>query len=224
MNNIKQLSKNFTKKYKLVSVDYFSLKNVVGRMGYTIIEFSSIFNERDIETVIHNLNLEENILKSRAFTYVSSEYRLVFVNEDLSDDEKLIVLCHEIGHIVCEHFSAVPVIGNDVKDEYEANEFAHYLLNQNCFSKMKNVISIHRKAVIASVAALFLVIGSLIAYRIIYNRNVYNDNFYITTTGERYHKKECIFVKNKNNVKKLTKEDFENKKYSPCDMCLPDED
>lgn len=222
-NNIKKLTKTFIKKYKLTSIDYFDLKNVASNMGYTVIEFNSIFNEKDVETVIRNLDLNENALKSRGFTYVSAEYRLIFVNEDLNDEEKLLVLSHELGHILCEHFSTSPIIGNDVKDEHDANEFSHYLLKKSGFRKVKNAISVHRKAFVASVVILCLIIGSLTAYLIIRNRNVYEDNLYITSTGECYHKKECIFVKNKTNIKKLTKEEFDSGTYSPCDMCLPDE-
>ena len=221
-NNIKKLTKTFIKKYKLTSIDYFDLKNVACNMGYTVIEFNSIFNEKDVETVIRNLDLNENALKSRGFTYVGPEYRLIFVNEDLNDEEKLLVLSHELGHIVCEHFSTSPIIGNDVKNEHDANEFSHYLLKKSGLRKVKNAISAHRKAFVASVVILCLIIGSLTAYLVIRNINTYEDNLYITSTGECYHKKECIFVKNKTNIKKLTKEEFESGTYSPCDMCLPD--
>ena len=221
--NIKKLAKIFISKHKLGSVDYIALKNTVSNMGYTIIEFNSIFNEKDVETVIQNLDLSEKALKSRGFTYVSPEYRLIFINEDLSDYEKLIILSHEVGHIVCEHFSNAYIIGNDVKEEYEANEFSHYLLEQNGLGKMRKTIKAHRKVYIASFVILALIIGSLITYLAIQNRNAYKDNLFITSTGGCYHKKECIFVKNKNNVKKLTKEDFDGGIYSPCDICLPDE-
>jgi hypothetical protein len=87
---------------------------------------------------------------------------------------------------------------------------------------MKNTIAAHRNVFIASVIILCLIVGSLTVYLIIHNRNIYEDNLYITYTGECYHKKECIFVKNKTNIKRLTKEEFESGTYSPCDMCLPD--
>lgn len=222
-NNINKLAKTFIKKYKLTAINYATLKKAVINMGYTLIEFNSIFNEKDVEIVIQNLDLSEKILKSRGFTYVNAEYRLIFVNEDLNDEEKLLVLSHEIGHIVCEHFSTVSTIGNDVKDEHEANEFSHYLLKQSGLKKMKRAIVVHRKMFIASAVTLFIIIGGLTVYLIIQNRNVYEDNLYITPTGECYHKKECIFVKNKTNIKKLTKEEFEKGTYSPCDMCVPDE-
>ena len=70
-NSIKKKANTFIKQQKLTSVDYSALKNVAIKMGYTIIEFNNITNDRDVETVICNLDLGEAILKSRGFTYVS---------------------------------------------------------------------------------------------------------------------------------------------------------
>ncbi len=221
---IKKAAKRFIKKYKLMCIDYVSLKNTVVKMGYTIIEFNSLFNDKNIETVIQNLELSEKILKSRGFTYVSSDYRLIFVNEDLTDEEKLLVISHEIGHIICEHFSVVPIIGSDVKEEYEANEFAHYLLHQGTLGKLKKSVIVHRKAFIATIILLCLIASSMTTLSIIRSRIVYEEKFYVTSTGKCYHKKECVFVKNKTNIKKLSKEEFEKRLYSPCEMCLPDRD
>ena len=222
--NIKKLAKRFIKKYKLTSVSYDVLKNITTNIGYTIIEYNSVFNEKDIETVIKNLNLTENIRNSRGFTYVSTEYRLIFINENLNDEEKMMILSHELGHIVCEHFKASNVIGNDVKEEYEANEFSHYLLEQHAFRKIKQYILVHRKAFVALVVLLFLIVGSTTTYFVIKNKNIYKEEFYVTSTGKCYHKKDCIFVKNKTNVKRLTKEKYEKGIYEPCNMCIPDKE
>lgn len=219
---IKKIVNQFIKKHRIKTMNYSALKEVVKNVGFTIIEFNNILNDKDVETIIQNLGLGEMALRSRGFTYADNHYRLVFIDEDLNDDEKLYVLSHELGHIICEHFTTAPIVGKGVKEEYEANEFSHYLLKQSGFRKIKNVISAHRKAFIASVVILCLMIGSFTAYLIIRNKSVYEDNLYITATGECYHKKECIFVKNKTNIQKLTKEDFEKGIYSPCDMCLPD--
>ncbi len=224
INNIKKTAQAFIKKHKLSTVDYSVLKNVAMNLGYTIIEFNSIFNEKDIETVIQNLNLSEKTLKSRGFTYVSADYRLIFINEDLNDEEKLLVISHELGHISCGHFSTPLIIGKDVKEEHEANEFSHYLLQKSFFRKIGNFLTIHRKAFLAAIIALFLIGGSLTVFFTIQNIDIYEDNLYITSTGECYHKKDCIFVKNKTNAKKLTKEEFESGAYSPCDICLPDKE
>ena len=221
-NNIKKLARTFLKKNKLTIVDYSVLKNAAADMGYAVIEFNSVFNEKDVDTIIQNLNLGEMALKSRGFTYVSTEYRLVFVNENLNNEEKLIVLAHELGHIVCMHFSLGPIIGNDVREEHEANEFSHYILTPSNFIKTKNAIVAHRKTFFSSIVVLCLLIGSLTVYWVMRNKNLYAEDLYVTATGERYHKKDCIFVKNKTNIQKLTKEDFEKGTYSPCDMCLPE--
>ena len=221
-NDIKKTVKTFIKQYKLTHVDYVTLKNTVEKAGYTIIEFNGMLNEKAVETVIENLNLTENVLKSRGFTYESADYRLVFVNEALSNEEKMIVLSHELGHIICGHSSNTSVIGKDVKEEHEANEFSHYLLRYKKPSKIKNIMTKHRKFFVVSLAALCLAFVTVTAYFVAQNQEKYTDNLYITSTGGAYHRKECIFVKNKTNVKKLTKLDFENRSYSPCDMCLPD--
>ena len=149
---------------------------------------------------------------------------MIFINEDLNDEEKLLILSHEFGHIVCDHFSIAPIIGRDVKEEHEANEFAHYLLEQRIFYRIKRIIQMYHNLIIALVAVLCLILGALSAYLIMHSSDSYHDNLYITSTGNCYHKKECIFVKNKTNIKRITKEQFEKGTYVPCDVCLPDEE
>ena len=129
--SVKYKAKKFARQNSLTNITYDKLRVVSENIGYTVIEFNNVFNDNNVETVIKNLKLEEVVQKSRGFTYVDKNYRLIFINEDLTKDEKIIVLSHEIGHVICKHFSSHHIIGNDVKEEYEANEFSHYLLNQN---------------------------------------------------------------------------------------------
>lgn len=221
-NNIKKLVKTFIKKYKLTSIDYSVLKNVAINMGYTVIEFNSTFNESDVETVIRNLDLSENVLKSRGFTYVSAEYRLIFVNEDLNDEEKLIVLSHELGHIVCEHFSTIPIIGNDVKDEHEANEFSHYLLEESFNRKVTCLVNKNKKSIIIITSIIIVALVVTFVGIVVHREKAYYGDYYITSTGNKYHKRECIFTKDKTTVRRLNKKEFEKGNYEACDICLPD--
>ena len=39
--------------------------------------------------------------------------------------------------------------------------------------------------------------------------------------GNKYHEKDCIFVKDKTNVHRMTEEEFESGEYEPCRICLP---
>lgn len=219
--NIKVLTTEFIKENKLTEVNYTSLKKAVSSLGYTVIEFSNIANDTDVETVIQNLNLGQIAMQSKGFTYADKNYRLVFINEGLSNGEKLLVLAHETGHIVCEHFSVAPIIGKDVKDEYEANEFCHYLLKKRPFKNIKKFATRHRKGLIAGAVVLFAAFIVLNVYKSIKEEDKYVDGYYITTTGDCYHEENCIFIKNKTNVSKLTKKDFEEGTYNPCNICLP---
>lgn len=39
----------------------------------------------------------------------------------------------------------------------------------------------------------------------------YYGELYVTPTGNKYHKKDCIFIKGKTNSRRMTKEEFESK-------------
>ncbi len=219
---IKKKVNEFVKSNCIRSVTADSLSRAIKRQGYTLILYDKTVNNEDVETIISNLNLQEYILNSRGFTYVDGSYRLVFVNESLNDEEKMLVLAHEIGHIVFNHIKSGTVIGNDVKEEYEANEFAHYLINPNLISRAKNKVISHKKILtIIFIILLIVMLACITIYTVQKSRSQYGD-YYVTDAGSKYHKKECIFVKDKKNVSKLSKEDFEAGLYEACDMCLPD--
>ena len=219
--SIKEAAYNFVKQYNLTNIDYSSLKKVAENIGYQVIEFNAIFNDKDVDTIINNLKINEAILKSRGFTYTDQNYRLIFVNEDLNKEEKTLVIAHELGHIVCEHFTSTPIIGNDVREEHEANEFSHYLLKRSLVCKTKCFINKHKKTVIITFLAMILVAISICCYFAVQKEQSYYGEYYITPTGNKYHEKECIFEKDKTTPSRLSKEDFEAGKYVPCDMCLP---
>lgn len=220
-NVIKKTATKFIKQHHITTVNYLTLKEMVKNIGFTIIEFNNIFNNKDVETVIQNLNLGDVVLRSRGFTYADKNYRLVFINEDLSEEEKLYVISHELGHIVCNHYSTSPIIGRDVKEEHEANEFSHYLLKNNSLRKVKIAISEHKRMAIILTSILFVILGLVVAGFVINKEKSYYGDFYITTTGDKYHQPECIHVKNNNNIERLTKEQFESGEYEPCGTCLP---
>ena len=53
---------------------------------------------------------------------------------------------------------------------------------------------------------------------------VYADNLYRTETGEKYHLRDCMYIKDKTNVYLLTLKEFESGEYEPCGACLPEGD
>lgn len=139
MNNadVKKLVRRFRSEFGVSDVTRHSLEDAFERQGFTIIDYNPISNDVDKETVIENLGLAEMILHENSFLYADSNYRLVFVNEKVNEEERRIVLAHEEGHYYCGHAFTKNVIGHNVIEEHEANEFAHYLLQENFRFRVK---------------------------------------------------------------------------------------
>ncbi len=218
---IKQKVNLFRKNNDLSSVQYDSLRKATEKMGYTVVEYNHILNDEDVQSLIDALHISDIILRSKGFIYADADYRIVFIHEDLSDTEKMYILAHEIGHIYLGHLSNSPIIGKDVQDEYEANEFSHFLLHSSGKGKLVSIAKNHRRFITCMfVIIMVLLIGTLIVRSITSEKRYYGE-YYITTTGSKYHEKNCIFVKDKENVRRLTKEKFESGEYEPCQTCLP---
>ena len=220
-NDIKAAARKFLNEYKLNEVTLVNLKQIINSQGYTIIEFNNIFNDENVTQLIESLGLDEQVEKSKGFTYADSKRRLVFLNEDLSDAEKLLVLAHEEGHIYCNHLSSVPIIGRDVVEEHEANEFTHYILNNSISQKVGFVVKTRKKAIAIVAVILILVIAGVAIFSAIRKEQSYYGEYYLTSTGNIYHEEECIFVKDKTSVHRMTIEEFECGEYEPCGICLP---
>lgn len=197
------------------------LKRAVERMGYTVIEFNNIYNDDAVAALIEALHIPDRVLNARGFTYADAARRLVFINEDLSDDEKAMVLAHETGHIFLRHMTTAPIIGNDVSEEYEANEFAHYLLNSGAWAGLTAFVRRNKKRVIAAVAAILIVAAGITAYCVISSESQYYGEYYITPEGSRYHEGDCAYIKDKSTARRMTVEEYESGDYTPCQRCIP---
>lgn len=220
-NTTKLNAKSFRKEFSIHPVTYPALKGVIERQGYTVVEFNHICNDKAVACLINALNISDAILRSRGFTYADRDHRIVFIHEDLSADEKLLVLAHEEGHIYCRHMNTSPIIGQDVRDEYEAHEFAHYLLESNRSDKIKHFLHSNKKASRIITIVLTLLVAMLAIFCYTHKHQSYYGEYYITEAGNRYHKKDCIFVKDKTNAHRITRDEFESGEYEPCKICLP---
>ncbi len=215
-NNVKKKAKEFVKKYNFTNPSVTGICDILEKQGYTIVWFNSLSNDSDVDNIIKSFSLSDYIAKTRAFTYVDENFRLVFVNEDLSQEEKLIVLLHEEGHIFCEHFSKKDIIGEDVRDEDEANNFAHYVLNPTFGIKLFK----HRRALLCVGISVLILSMAALAVGFAVNESRYYGKYYITVAGTKYHEKDCGYVKNKTNIHRMTKEDYNTGDYSPCKKCI----
>lgn len=194
---------------------------IIEQCGYELLEYSKNDTSSAIYQLIERINLLPYALSGKAFAYRCNDTKVVFVCEEMSASEKLYALAHELGHIVCYH------LGNglgdsEVEQEYMANEFAHFLLNPPAVLKIIVWIRNHKKATAISAIGVVLILAIiLVAVNISHSRSYYKE-YYVTGGGEKYHEKDCIFVKDKTNTRRLTEKDYYAGQYDPCQICLPD--
>lgn len=209
---------NFKKKYNIKSISSDELVRALGEQGYTLVQYNGVEEAEDVAILGKELDLEKWMKQSRGFTYRDDKYRIVFMQEGLTEEEKLIVLAHEEGHIWNDHLSKECVLGNDVVQEYEANEFAHFLLvDKKGTIKHTKIIAICISLILVAVVCLCF----FLKYR--YDEAVYTDDLYRTESGSKYHIRNCMYIKDKTDVYRLTNEEFNSGKYEPCEACKPDE-
>ena len=216
--NGKQQAKAFRKQYNTKIVNSATLCEALTEQGYTIIEYNGVQEKESVADLISALHLEDQISHSKCFTYQNEKYRLIFIHEDLNDEERTVVLAHEEGHIWNQHMHKDNAIGADVVHEHEANEFAHYLLKDR-YGKKKRIHIITAMCVFALILITF--IGLYLKQS--HDKAVYTDDLYRTETGTKYHVRDCIYIRDRTDVYRLTQEEFDSGKYEPCSACMPDE-
>ena len=212
----KKSADQFKRQFKIRAVNSATLYEAITAQGFTIIEFNGIDDNEDVSKLIDALRLQEYIKSEKCFTFQNDKYRLIFINEDLNEDERTVVLAHEEGHIWNGHMNQDNVFGTDVIQEYEANEFAHSLLMDRTGRKK-------RVRFVAAILILFLItsIGTIAFLKWKHDEVVYTDNLYRTATGTKYHLRDCMYITDKKDVYRLTREEFESGKYEPCEACIP---
>ena len=183
--------------------------------GYEIIDFEP--GSPSSEELFRELHLKGNVVSQDAFLYTNHDVKLLFIKDCLDAEEKRLAAAHELGHIVCGHAQTNP----SVKEEYDANEFVHYFLNPPFGLRFRNRIMRHRLKTAAIVlTVLAVVIGGMIAYRSVIDQKY--TNYYVTSSGKKYHLRDCIQINKKTNVHRLTSEELAAGNYEPCGTCLRD--
>lgn len=151
---IRKKARAFIHKHHLTTTDFKSVRNAAKAEGYNIVEFNHLCNDKDVNVLVEALHLTEYVRSAKGFTYADNNYRIIFLHEDLNDTEKTVVLLHELGHIVLGHLSSNNIIGNDVVQEFEANEFSHYVANRSNLDRFYDSARWHKKWYIAGIAVI----------------------------------------------------------------------
>ena len=182
---------------------------------YNVRFYSSIDDEL---LVIYNLS--DIAQKTTAFTYNGLSH-VVFIKSSMSYSEKLHRLLHEIGHIMLKHTGTGELyLKNNDEIESEAEAFVYAVLYDN--------VPVSRTKI--GILLLFaLILGCVIGINIPTVTNTdspqhniedsYTDIVYVTPSGSKYHRADCIYTKDKDCISMVRSAAEE--KYAPCAVCKP---
>ncbi len=209
----KQTAEQVLVRYGITRMTPETLLFLIEEQNYEVVDLN-----RD-EPILSRLGLPDAVTAQESFVYRNGNTRLLFVSEKLDGEELGYVFAHELGHILLGHLE-LEMFASGVRQEYEANEFAHHLLHPSLSVRCRALIGRHKRLAVC-IAAFLLCMGLATAgIRYAQIQDSYFGEYYVTQSGNRYHRKDCPVIRNKTNLQRLTKEKAE--KYQPCSVCLPE--
>lgn len=233
----KETSK-FIRKYGLTQKNLSSriLKQIFVDSGFRIILFNKFRNEPKIQKLINAYEANEQILTRKTFILVDNENKLLFIRQHIGEEELIHYLLHELGHVWLKH--TYSLYDDDIQ-EREADEFAVHvkilLRQQKNLRNISIVCSMLILAVLIHVSqalppstpamntTVTPIINTTLTPTISAPPSVDTEfeAVYITTSGKKYHKPDCRYVKNKTNIKEISKSEAIRLEYEPCKICNP---
>ena len=219
---MKRTVKKFLKSVKY-DVTFKSAEDFLKTLGYCVVFFGT--RAGDAEIAKHRL--EYMAESESAFTYCG-QCKIVFIKSSLHLNDKLLLLLHEIGHILFGHLEKNKhLTRDDVKAEMEADTFAYSVLNYKKPLKLPIVISAALIAVLLLTPLAFYS-RTQQAVKVGAENNInktadvpdtsLDNTVYVTATGHKYHRANCFFLKNGSIP--ISREEAE-KNYTPCLICNP---
>lgn len=222
--------KKILKQNKLTFVN---VEKVLNKIGYSVVFFDTPDGDKEIE----RYELAKEAKKLKSFTYAKTAH-IVFINDVLHSDDKLYLALHELGHIILGHVGDGKLTTrNSILVDIEADNFAYSII----YPPKRNLYYV-------LAATIVLLIFTLFGASYVYNPNkpVQNepvqvqaistqnsaqsdtsqseppisDAVYVTSSGKKFHRADCMYVKNKNNVTHLER-DTATRLYEPCSVCNP---
>lgn len=210
MHHLQKVAIKFIKHDLHGRADLKALIKFLQKTGYTVIFFSDTEN---IE-LLSRLDLFEYSKGKNAFTVQGKNLKAVFLRKDCSEHERLCAIAHETAHIKLGHLNKDDIERNTRFEEMEAEAFAYAVLNYKCNLVFPAALIAF---IIICLGILFLSASN--SSSPVSTISPKEETVYITPSGQRYHRKTCIYTKDKN-CTALTLSQA-RKTHSPCKMCTP---
>ena len=223
-------------KHKLYLLNYYNdLKRIIESNQFTIIEYKKHTNQEHVCELIKRLGVENEIEQNDSFLYVKNNLKFLFINSEVSEEDKCSLLRHELGHIYDSDLKNDDINYSKIKKEEFANEFSFYIKNPSIGFKLKVLVMKKWSLLVSIIMLIVCVLGlSFMVNSIIIKptKSVTTDatisensnsTYYVTSAGKKYHRKHCVAIKYKNNLTEIKLYDAISNGYKPCMICNPEE-
>ncbi len=203
-------------------ITYISVRDYLEGKGFSIFYIGTVDGDRELE----RFGLAE-FRHRYAFTYVQG-VKLIFVRADITENEKLFYLLHELGHYELGHLEEPGFVIDDSTAEREAETFAYLMLNP-----IKNTLAVPFaiSLVVMAVLVACVALGQKPETVPAFAQNTvketqeggttqqYNtdDIVYVSSAGGKYHLKNCAYAQDAIPVYRSRAVN----NYAPCSYCNP---
>lgn len=233
-NSPKHIALKTLIKHKHYSLNnYADLKRIIESNQFIIIEYKKHTNPEPVSELIKKLKVENETRQNDSFLYINNNLKFVFINSDISEEDRCSLLRHELGHILDADLESRTVHYSGIKKEEFANEFSCYAKKPPIrfmvyvFLVKKWKLLTSAIALIFCVLAFMLIMGSLTIPRakpVTSTDSEYTlseSEYYVTSSGKKFHRKHCIIIKYKNNLTEIKLNEAIDCGYKPCMICNP---
>ncbi len=182
---IKKRAAAFIEKYGLTkdTLTVSKLREIIESLDFSVVDYrSNVKNDSDVSALLDKTQATELHLYTKSFIYYTPEEKYVFLCMEMSADDTIDVLLHELGHIYLDHLDTDGIVHNtSIQKEREAFFFSQYI-QQRC-RKGKRVQRM-KFAGIALAALVLFCTAAWIVHNAVFRKSVVEDGQTIILVGD----------------------------------------
>lgn len=207
MAKVRKFLKEINYDTTLKSLHAYALKN-----EWNIVYFNTASGDALLKTV--NIS---NVPDKEGFLYEAQ--RIIFVNGNLSEIKKRLVIIHELAHIILKHSQS---FDSEEQKEISAQMFVCGVVRAKRFCFSYKVLALVIISLVVTFSSLHFYTKETEVNGFIHNgaeRESVQSVYYVTPAGAKYHTANCRYVKNnKIEINAVTAKQM----YEPCRVCNPE--
>jgi len=123
-NHIQRLAKKTSRDLKHI-ISFEALEKYINDAGYCVIFYNTDVGDAEIK----RYKLEAKAEKTKGFVYNSATTKIVFIDNDITAEDKRYILLHELGHILLGHLELSRISAeNNILLDIAADAYAYEMI------------------------------------------------------------------------------------------------